>query len=97
MFDAERLVVVYRDEEGDDLYEVDLEKMTSSSKMLDWIFQVREKGWASPKDVGDFVQALDDLFRPQANLCSGGADKHLDATKFLRKHVRTGKAACRAS
>jgi len=88
-FDAERLALVF----GNGEYEVDLENMNSSAQMLDWIFQISNKSWATRKDVGDLVQALQDLLSPQGNLCSMGAEKHLDATKFLREHIRTGKAA----
>jgi len=90
-FDAKRLCLVF----DDGRYEIDLEKITSSAPMLDWIFQVNMKAWASRKDVGDLIEAFDDLLRPQANLCSMGTDRQLDATKFLKEHIRTKKAAHR--
>jgi hypothetical protein len=88
-FDAERLVLMY--EHGRHEYEVDLEDMTTSAGMLDWIFQVNTKGWASREEIGDLVQALDDLLRPQANLCSGGMDKKFHPAKYIREHLRTGQ------
>ena len=90
-FDAKNLVLTYFNDQGQSYYEINLESMTSSAQMLDWIFQVNMKTWASRKDIGDFVQALDDLFMPQANLCSGGVDKSLDASKFLHKRFQSSQ------
>jgi hypothetical protein len=70
---------------GDHLdYDVDLEKMNTSAEMLDWIFQVRGKAWASDQDMGDLLTALDELLKPQVNLCSGGRDCRFDASKHLQ-------------
>src|SRR5437763_13666286 len=68
--DAKRLALVHK------LYEVDLEDITSSAAMLDWIFQIRR--WATPQDIADLLAALHDIFHPQANLCSGGVDKRIE-------------------
>jgi|SRR6185369_8654607 hypothetical protein len=86
-FDAERLVLVYSQEGRRERYEIDLESMTTSAEMLDLIFQMHIKTWIDRKDIGDLVQALDDLFHPETTLCSGGASKQLDATKFLRANI----------
>jgi hypothetical protein len=53
--------------------------------MLDWIFQIRKKAWATNKIMGDLLTAFKDMFRPQALLCSGGHDKKLDARAHLGK------------
>jgi hypothetical protein len=47
--------------------------------MLDWIFQIRKKAWATNKIMGDLLTAFEDIFRPQALRCSGGHDKKLHA------------------
>jgi hypothetical protein len=88
-FDAESLVLKYR-ESGRNEYEIDLQSMTSSAEMIDWIFQLSMKTWVSRQEIGDLVRALDDLLRPQSNLCSGGKDKHFDPVKYMRDHLRTG-------
>ena len=84
--DAERLLLVYRGA-GLHKYEIPIREMNSSAEMLDWIFQLNSKTWITRKDIGDLVEALDDLFRPQANLCSGGQDHEIDAANFLRELV----------
>ena len=65
-------------------YYVDLEKMNTSAQMLDWIFQVRGKVWASDQDMGNLLTALDEIFRPQATLCSGGLDQQFDVSQHLQ-------------
>jgi hypothetical protein len=69
---------------GDDRYHIPLEAVTDSAKMLDWIFQLRTKRWFTAKDMSDFLEALNAIFWPQANLCSGGISKHLDARAYLK-------------
>jgi hypothetical protein len=56
-------------------YEVDLEEMTTSAQMLDWIFQIRRKTWCTSEDAGDLLQLLDRLLHPQSSLCSGGTER----------------------
>ena len=67
------------------IYEVDIEFMNTSAVMLDWIFQVRTHTWATRADMGDLLHALDELFYPQANLCSHRASKTMNAKEYLRK------------
>ena len=82
--DAERLVLIHTSSG----YEVDLEDIDKSSAMLDWIFQVQR--WATAQDLADLLQALADIFNPQANLSSGGGDARIeDPTRFLRDKIRT--------
>lgn len=56
-------------------YEIDLDKCSNSARVLDWIFQIAAKGWASSEILGDLVLALDECLGPQSNFCSFGADK----------------------
>jgi hypothetical protein len=66
-------------------YEINLERMNTSGQMLDWIFQVHDKTWCSPQDMGLLIAALRELFHPQSTLCSGGGSHTLDATAHLQK------------
>jgi hypothetical protein len=68
-------------------YEIDLEGITDSAKMLDWIFQIRMKAWSTNDIVGDLISAFQDIFRPQGTLCGFGVDKTLDATAHLKKKL----------
>jgi hypothetical protein len=69
-------------------YEVDLEAMNTTGQMLDWIFQVSGKSWATRQDVGELVQALDDIFHPQQNLCPGGATRKIDASDVVKQRLK---------
>jgi len=81
--DAERLCLVNTACYGS---EVDIECISDSAGMLDWLFQVRGK-W-SDQEVLSLLQALKDIFQPQANLCSFGVNKRIpDPTKFLRQRI----------
>ena len=82
-YDPDRIVLVYVGDEGREEYEVDPEECTSSAKTLDWIAQVSGKTWASREDVGNLVEALDDLLGLQANLCSFGNDKQISDIRSL--------------
>lgn len=79
-------VYVLYTEAGGYRYEVDLERCLTSAEVLDWICQIAGKIWDEPI-VGDLVQAIDDVLRPQANLCSFGASKRL-----TKKTVRAAHA-----
>lgn len=56
--------------------------------MLDWIFQVHSKTWATPQDIYGLIEAFDDLLYPQANLGSGGLDAKMNAKARLDKLLR---------
>jgi|TARA_Y100000052_G_C2881253_1_gene45610 hypothetical protein len=69
-------------------YQVDLETINSSAKMLDWIFQVNGK---VSKMYGfdvcqNLINAFDDIFKPQKNCCSYGADKKFDGSKIAKEY-----------
>ena len=50
--------------------------MTTSAAVLDWIAQISQKAWATPKVVGDLVRLLDALLDLQANYCSSGSEQN---------------------
>jgi len=73
-----------------DGYEIDLEDINSSAAMLDWVFQIER--WATPQELADLLQALRDIFHPQATLCSGGADSRIGApTRFLQERLAVNR------
>jgi hypothetical protein len=78
------LELVYPAYPGGGVYPVDIERLTSSSQMLDIIMQVAGKSWATDECLAGLVRALDHIFQPQANLCSGGSDKRLTAAQIRR-------------
>jgi hypothetical protein len=80
--------IALRASEGD--YDINLNSIDGSAEMLDWIFQLRMKGWVTNGIVGDLVSAFQDIFRPQSTLCGAGIDKKLDAKTFLQKRVKRG-------
>lgn len=79
-YNAKVRVLTYLPED----YEIDLEECTDSAETMDRIFQIAGKGWGTPQVLGDLVQAIQDLLRPQANLCSFGVDKKFDAAAHLK-------------
>jgi hypothetical protein len=81
--DAEHLVL--RHEEN---YEIRPERFSSAAPMLDMIVQVRNKGFMTTTDVGDFVAALDDIFHVQGSLVPSGVDRRIeDVPAFLRRRI----------
>jgi hypothetical protein len=75
---------------GSNVYPIDLERFTSSAKMLDTVMQVAGKTWATNDCVAGLVRALDYLLQPQGTLCSCGQDKKL-TTAQIRKCVQNSK------
>jgi hypothetical protein len=65
-------------------YEVDLEAMNTTGQMLDWIFQVSGKSRATRQDVGELVQALDDIFH-QKDLRETPAFRYGEERRFARR------------
>jgi hypothetical protein len=45
--------------------------------ILDWVFQIEEKSWATPDDVGQLVKAIVDIFG--RHVCGSGVDYPFDA------------------
>ena len=84
--DGERLTLDYRPG-GIWRYELDLQRNHDSASILDFIFQVRQKGWATPTVLADLLNAVEDIFRPQQNLCSWGHNKQIEPTPFLRERI----------
>lgn len=72
--ERETLCVVLRDEEGRELYDVDLERCRTSAAVLDWIFQVAGKTWADDRILAGLIRVLDRYLDPQGRLCSGGIE-----------------------
>lgn len=67
-------------------YEIDLEKVTSSAEMLDWIFQVNGKEWGRA-NMRDLIDAFDRLLSPQANYCSWGEEQNPNPTEILKERA----------
>jgi hypothetical protein len=80
-------------------YEIDLERITDSASMLDWISQIAKKTWATARVTRDLLNALEDVFRIQKHLCSGamgcgrGGLVISNPAEFLRKRFATVGAA----
>lgn len=68
-------------------YEIPLDEMTSSARIMDWIFQVQEKTWASAADVGDLVEAIRDIFG--RGFCGGANDNSINAKAVLSSKLGT--------
>ena len=60
-------------------YSFNLSNVTSSAAVLDKIMQIAGKTWATDECLAGLVRALDDIFHPQALLCSCGGDKRITA------------------
>jgi len=63
------------------LYQIRLEEMTNSARILDWIFQINEKTWATANDIGELIRAINYIFG--RDMASGGIDRPFDAKAIL--------------
>lgn len=57
-------------------YWIPLNQITTSAQLLDWIFQISRKSSADAVMVRDLLTALEDLFHPQASMCSSGIEQN---------------------
>ena len=71
-------------------YEIDIEHIRNSASALDWIYQVNKKVWGTARTMKDLLNAFDDIFDPQANLCScslgGGTGKVIEDPRAFLQH-----------
>lgn len=54
-------------------YYIEFYRMRTSAAVLDWIFQIEGKSWATPQVMADLLCAIRETVDPQATLCSGAA------------------------
>lgn len=79
--------LIILNEHGNFRYDIDLERISSSAEMLDYIFQVYRKSWGKAETLG-LIEALQQIFQPQGSLCSIGAERKIeDVTSFFRKRI----------
>jgi hypothetical protein len=74
--------------------EIDLDRIRDSAGLLDWIFQIEGKTWATARVTKDLLRAFDSIFSPQQNLCTGGGSKVIKSpVAFLRCRFATAEVA----
>jgi len=76
-------------------HEIDLLELNRPAQMLNCIFQVNAKEWATEADLGALVQALGYVFDPRATLCSGGQDQRFSARDWLQQRLGTVRPRAR--
>lgn len=75
ILDADRLCLCRCPDDVTDprenIYEVDIETIDSSYRLLDWICQIAMKSWGTADVVGNLAIALNQLFVPQHRMRPG--------------------------
>lgn len=66
-------------------YIVDLERFYNNAAILNMIFQINGKRWKEDA-VATFIDAIDDIFHPQAYCCSGGSNKKFDPKELCDRY-----------
>lgn len=65
-------------------YAICLRELDSSAEFLDWIYQLKKKGWTTPDDIWNLLHALDEIFNVQGSVCSSGCDRKFSPVKDLK-------------
>ncbi len=73
--DRKALCLVFRDGKGRELYDISLTRCRTSAQVLDWIFQIANKRWATDGVIAGLVRALNYYLHPQSSLCSFGVER----------------------
>ena len=68
-------------------YRIPVDEIHSSAALVDWIFQIQAKEWATPSMMYDLLAAFHDILHPQANYCSGENDLRPDAEDLVNAFV----------
>ena len=76
-------------------YCIDLDGIINSAALLDWIFQLRTKRWATAQVMFDLLSAFEDVCSPQAFLCAGGVD-HKVSRGFFRRDLNSERCFARS-
>jgi hypothetical protein len=84
VFNPKHLTLTHSPED----YEIDLETIHSSAAILDWIFQIQRKVWATAQTLHDLLRAFRDILDPQANYCSFEQDIRSDGGKLARQFAQ---------
>src|SRR5262245_58869442 len=77
-------------------YEVYLNEIRDSADMLDWIFQLRMKAWATNEIIGDLISAFEDLFRPQTTTVGEASTRRLtreNGSAMLSRRIKKRAAS----
>lgn len=79
----ENACLEYVDPDSDILiYQVPIDEMTTSAEILDWIFQIEEKSWATKVILGEFISAIVDILGRA--VCGGGIEGGVDPKERLK-------------
>jgi len=86
-FDTESLSLITKTNNSGKLYYIPLTKCNSSAEILDWIGKLHEKKWTSNKDIGDLVEALNDLINFQINFCGSETENNNGNEDYSKKII----------
>lgn len=88
IFNLEALSLITKDTKSDRTYYLPLSTCNSSSQILDWITNFLEKDWTSNQDMGDLVQALNELLDFQMNFVGNGIDESRGNGSYAEKIIK---------
>ena len=69
-------------------YQISLRKIRSSACMLDYIFEVNAKPWATNEIARNLLNAFQDLFDPRMTLCGAAPAETLNPEAHLAQRER---------
>jgi hypothetical protein len=69
-------------------YQISLRKIRNSACMLDYIFEVNAKPWATNEITRSLLNAFQDLFDPRMTLCGAAAAETLNHEALLEQRER---------
>lgn len=82
-FDPDDLLLIHK--QGS--YVIPLERITSSSCITDWIFQVQRKGWCDPITMYTLLVAFRCILNPQRNYCSFEEDMRASGKELAQVYA----------
>lgn len=89
-FDPESGVISFWND-GVEVYDFRIDRLTSGSEVLDWFFQVSNKGWCTGEHLKSFLDCLEEITDlyfengAQGVFCPSGVNKEVDWEKALTR------------
>jgi hypothetical protein len=78
------------EQDGEFMYEILIEGFCDSSAILNHIYQVNRNSWSTAKVMRNLLNAIDDIFFPQVNVCFNRENGKIDPKELVTAYLQKG-------
>jgi|SRR5690349_13015926 len=85
-YDLKEMSIRFYDEKGREVYGdgIDINDLNSTGEVLDWIFQIKTKGWCTAEMLDEFIDSIEEICQihfgnnAQGVFCPGGSSRKVN-------------------